>query len=137
MIASLLDNPFHRPDFWGRQHELRTIRNRLLSDPPQHCVIIGETYMGKTSLLYQLAAPQGTTALDDLKKFTMVYLDCVSYTELTGLGDYASALFWWELYSKLQSALQAHEPRTIPKPKLSMDQAPIGIAFHANSELED
>ncbi|HZT98350.1 MAG TPA: winged helix-turn-helix domain-containing protein [Ktedonobacteraceae bacterium] len=137
MSASFPENPFHRLDFWGRQHELRTIRNRLLSDPPQHCVIIGETYTGKTRLLTQLAAPQGTTVADELKKFTMIYLDCVAYTELTEQADYASALFWWELYSKLQSALHAHESPTIPKPKLSMDQALIEIAFHAKSELED
>jgi len=137
MSASFLENPFHRLGFWGRQHELRTIRNRLFSDPPQHCVIIGETYVGKTRLLSQLAAPQGTTDADELKKFTMIYLDCVAYTELTKQSDYASALFWWELYSKLQAALQAQDSPTITKPKLSMDQELIEIAFQAKSELED
>ena len=53
-MNSLPQNPFIGPSFWGRQHELHTIYSRLLTQPPQCCVIIGETSFGKTTLLRHL-----------------------------------------------------------------------------------
>lgn len=140
MNISFPENPFHHPTCWGRHKELTTICNRLLSNPPQHCVIIGETYIGKTTLLRHLPNFQEASILRDPGRrdmFTFVYFDCDPYVGLSDLGDYASAQFWWELYSKLQSILQPHEPPAIPKPKLSIDEVPIETAFQAKSELED
>ena len=134
---NILQNPFHRPAFWGRQRELRAIYNCLISDPPQHCAIIGETNIGKTTLLRELCAPQGTNGFDDLQKFTFAYLDCLSYTELSRLGDYASPLFWKELYNTLLSTLQPHKLPALTTPSLSTDQEPIEAAYATKSELED
>jgi AAA ATPase domain len=133
----MLKNPFHLPAFWGRQRELRTIYDSLTSAPPQHCAIIGETNIGKTTLLRALSPLQGTYSLEDSHKFTFVYLDCLSYTELSKLGDSASPLFWRELYNTLLSTLQPHNQPALTTPSLSTDQEPIEAAYATKSELED
>lgn len=133
----MLKNPFHRLAFWGRQRELRAIYNCLISDPPQHCALIGETHIGKTTLLRALSSPQGTNGLDELQKFTFAYQDCLSYTELSKLGDNASPLFWRELYNTLISALQPYQRPALTTPSLSTDQEPIEAAYATKSELED
>ncbi len=133
----MLQNPFHRPGFWGRQRELRAIYNCLISDPPQHCAIIGETNIGKTTLLHTLSTTHGIYGLDDLEKFTFAYLDCLSYTELSKLGDNASPLFWRELYNTLLSTFQPDKQITLTTPSLNTDQEPIEAAYATKSELED
>src|SRR5690349_16611675 len=78
-LSSLPQNPFTRPAFWGRRNELQIIYKHLLSGPPQCCAIIGESFIGKTSLLRYLAESQSRSTLEDPRaglEFTFVYLDC-------------------------------------------------------------
>ena len=137
-MNSLPQNPFIGPSFWGRQHELHTIYSRLLTQPPQCCVIIGETSFGKTTLLRHLAgllnsaAPRSSNIED---KFTFVFLDCIPYTELDEMGDYASVKFWWDLYSQLSLKLHPEKPLSIAKPKMKAED--LKAAIEIKSELED
>ncbi len=127
-LSPLPPNPFTHPTFWGRQHELRTIYKYLLAQPPQSCAIVGETSFGKTTLLRYLSDPQDRFVLDDTDIrdiFTFVYLDCISYSELAEMKAYASAKFWWDLYSGLWHKIHPaeeqpplHQPR---KAEVSID----------------
>lgn len=120
----LPQNPFTRPTLWGRQNELATIYKYLLSEPPQCCAVIGETSMGKTTLLRSLSDPPGTLLLDDMDlrdTFTFVYLDCVPYIKLAEIGVYASSQFWWDLYSRLWLKLHPGEQPLLPKPDVKAD----------------
>ncbi len=123
---SLAQNPFTRTAFWDRQNELRTIYQYLLSKPPQCCAVIGETYFGKTTLLRHLVDDRGPSGINDqdLKdSFTFVYLDCMPYIELAQMGVYASAQFWWDLYSRLWVMLHPKEQPLLPKPTVKANVA--------------
>lgn len=137
-MKSLPLNPFMRPNFWGRVQEIHTISRYLLSAPPQCCALVGETSFGKTRLLRHLAGLQDAAPFSDWPEGTrpfFVYLDCISYVGSAQLGDYASARFWWDLYSatriKLQGQLSFATTRT------SLDLAPLDRAFELKSALED
>jgi len=139
-FSSLSQNPFTRPAFWGRHNELRTIYKRLLSEPPLCCAIISETSFGKTTLLRYLTKLHSVSVIDDLEiehEFTFVYLDCTPYIELAEMGDYASARFWWDMYSALWTKLQIDKRPSLSEPQLSVDHhVLIDTAFEIKSELE-
>ena len=59
---SLEHNPFSQWPFWGRRRELQEIDRCLRSDPPQSCVVVGETFIGKTALLRYLASSELETS---------------------------------------------------------------------------
>ena len=123
-FSLLPENPFTLTAFWGRENELRTIYKYLLSEPPQSCAIIGETSIGKTTLLRHLSDPQSTFILDETDMrdlFTFVYLDCRLYIELAEMGVYASAQFWWNLYSALWSELYSEENLPLSQPRVKAD----------------
>src|SRR6266446_638427 len=136
---SLAQNPFTRTAFWDRQNELRTIYQYLLSKPPQCCAVIGETYFGKTTLLRHLVDARGPSGINDqdLKdSFTFVYLDCMPYIELAQMGVYASAQFWWDLYSRLWVSLHSsQEQPPLPKPGVKTDTS-IDTALEIKFALE-
>jgi Transcriptional regulatory protein, C terminal len=137
-------NPFTSATFWGRQNELKAIYRYLLSEPPQCCAVIGETYFGKTTLLRHLSDPPDRSGLDESllevrDLFTFVYNDCISYIELAerGEGDYASARFWWDLYSKLWAKLKGNMLPPLSEPRQNPDQSYVDLAFEIKCELED
>jgi len=139
-LSPLSQNPFTRPAFCGRRNELQIIYKRLLSEPPQCCAIIGESYIGKTSLMRYLAEPQNASVIDVLgaeHEFTFVYLNCARYIELSEMGAYASAKFWWDMYSALWARLQPYKQATLPEPEVNKDQASIDTALKIKSELEE
>src|ERR1700694_2627059 len=127
-LSSLPQNPFIRTPFWGRQNELRTIYSRLISNPPQCCAIIGETFSGKTTLLRHLADSETVTIVDDQKnehKLFLIYLDCSRHIDLIA-DDHASVQFWWALYRETRARLQ---PDKKPEPI----EPPIGDADSISS----
>ena len=131
-------NPFTRPGFWGRTQEIHAISRYLLSSPPQCCALVGETSFGKTRLLRHLAGLQDVTPFADWPEEArplFVYLDCISYVGSGQLGDYASARFWWDLYSAARTRLQGQRP--VAATTLHLDQAPLDRAFELKSALED
>jgi hypothetical protein len=134
------NNPFTQWSFRGRQRELQDIYRCLRSDPPQCCVIIGETFIGKTTLLRHLAAAQAKQTINDHtsdEPLTFVYLDCASYTALTNSGAYASVRFWWDLYTKVQPVLQPGQPLSLEKPRLHADLTPVDMAYEIKCEIEE
>lgn len=122
-------NPFTRSQFWGREKELSIIWGRLLSNPPQSVVIIGEPYMGKTRLVKHLMEAPLINEIDNWHDFTFIYLDCKNYIGLIDdwhpkalvdqeqslehkqrdVSNFAAARFWWDLYHSLMSTLQSDE----------------------------
>jgi hypothetical protein len=138
-VKDIDNNPFTHWPFWGRQRELRDIYRHLLSKPPQSCVIIGETFIGKTTLLRYLASAE-TSLLNKQNiqdPLTFVYLDCAPYIALTNSGSYGSAQFWWDLYTKAQLVLKPGQPLALSKPKFQKDRSPKDIAYEIKSEIED
>ncbi len=128
-------NPFTRYEFWGREKELSIIWGRLLSNPPQSVVIIGEPYFGKTRLVKHLMESPLVDEMRNRYDFTFIYLDCKSYIELVedwhpktqpdqeqsiehhqrDMSNFAAARFWWDLYNMLQSTLQEEEVFSEPR----------------------
>lgn len=134
------NNPFTRPTFWGRQNELQDICHYLLSEPPQCCAIIGETSMGKTSLLRALIDPQSPSIVEnsDVKeRFIFVYLNCIAYVESAHMGEYAAADFWWNLYSETVARLQLAAHDRLARPVIGEDLTPLDAAFELKSALVD
>jgi hypothetical protein len=130
--------PFILPTFWGRQKELQAICNYLLAEPPQSCAIIGETFMGKTTLLRALNDLNGPQLLNDLNvhnALTFVYLDCNSYLASAHLGEYTSAQFWWDLYNEMQVALNLNRQSKASKQQINERKSPIDTAFEIKSEI--
>lgn len=141
-MYSLLPNPFTRPTFWGRKHELSIIYHHLSSEQPQCCALIGESTFGKTSLLRHLADPQVAARVDEQhigQRFTFVYLDCISYMHSAGLkdADSASARFWWDLYSALLTKLPGTRTPSLSGPWTESDLPPLERAYELKSSLED
>jgi len=137
-LSSQPSNPFTRSAFWGRQNELQTIYKRLLTELPQCCAIIGETSIGKTTLMRYLSNPQNAFIIDNMDKehgFTFVYLDCDLYLDLA-IGDQASVQFWSDLYREALARLQPNQPPTLLEPTVSSNQHLIDTAFEIKSELE-
>ena len=68
--------------FYGRQNELETVCDNLRGDSPRCCAIIGESYIGKTSLLRYLTHPQGAVTQNALgiEQLIFVYLDTSVYS---------------------------------------------------------
>jgi len=134
----MMKNPFILPAFWGRQRELQAICNYLLADPSQSCAIIGETFMGKTTLLRAFSDPDGPQLLNALKvrdTFTFVYLDCNSYLASAHLGEYTSAQFWWDLYDETRVALKLSGQSKVSRPQIDGRRSPIDTAFEIKSEV--
>ena len=139
---SVARNPFTRGVFWDRQPELKEIYRHLQSDPPQSCALIGETYSGKTTLLRRLVDAREPFLPEEnaiRKNYTFVYLDCMSYDDedLAQKGAYASALFWWELYSEVYIKLQPAQHTKLPRPDFGPDGRYLESAFEIKFELEE
>lgn len=122
-LTPLPNNPFSRPQFWGRQYEIRTLYRRLISTPPQCCALIGETFIGKTTLLRHLTETSDTTIVDDTGKtheLTWVYLDCSLSIDAIDieLSDYLAAQFWWQLYLETRNRLGATLSPDFTEPKM-------------------
>ena len=133
-------NPFTRPAFWGRQNELQDICHYLLSEPPQCCAIIGETSMGKTSLLRAFIDPQSSPIVESShvkERFTFIFLDCIAYRTIANKGEYAAAQFWWELYSETVAKLRLAEHDRLARPEIGEDLTPLDAAFDLKSALVD
>src|SRR5260221_13141814 len=96
----MMKNPFILPAFWGRRKELQKICNYLLSHPLQNCPIIGETFIGKTTLLRAFIDSDGPQLVNELNlrvKLTFVYWDGISYFGWAILVEYISGQFCWDL----------------------------------------
>lgn len=133
--TSPVENPFTRPEFWGRDYELRIINNRLASTPPQCCAIVGETFIGKSTLLNRLVNPKNEVATADQKtvpSLTFVSLDCRLSLDL-GQKEYASVQFWWELYHKTKAKLCPQEQSKLVKPPLNAESQ---VLIDTASELK-
>lgn len=144
-LTPLPKNPFSRPDFWGRQYEIRTIYRRLISTPPQCCALIGETFIGKTTLLRHLTEISDTTIVDDTgntHKLTWVYLDCSLSIDAIDVeqGDYVAAQFWWQLYLETHNNLKATPPVDFTEPKMYPGKSDlvnhVNYAYEIKSTLE-
>src|SRR5579864_3591982 len=139
---SPLTNPFTRSEFWGREKELSIIWGRLLSKTPQSVVVIGEPFMGKTRLVKHLMQSAAGDEQELEQRFTFVYLDCKRYIDLVedwgtrtitdaaqsveqnhvkDIGNFAAALFWWDLYNGLPGSSQENE--RFPEPRRNEDDA--------------
>jgi len=131
MNRSLSNNPFTRPNFWGREKELGIIAGRLLGDPPQSIPIIGEPYIGKSTLVRHLMKLSLPADDNGESRFSFVYLDCQPYMRLTDempdRGDYATARFWWDVFQALSKSLPVDaafpEPRWNDAADLLQDRA--------------
>jgi len=139
-LTLLPENPFTRPAFWDRQNELRTIRKRLLSEPPQCCALVGESYIGKTTLLRYLC-DQGNGAIIDAAgrehTFTFVYFDCSHAFDLS-TDELASVQFWRNLYNETQAILQTDQQSEINEPVASANQDDlINLAYEFKYALEE
>lgn len=75
--------------FIGRQAELTTLRNRILTG--QSTAIVGDPHIGKTSLLQYLLHPQARRDLfdDELERLYFSHIDCSML-----LGGYTPTDFW-------------------------------------------
>jgi hypothetical protein len=135
------NNPFPQWPFGGRQRELQDIYRCLRSDPPQSCVIIGETFIGKTTLLRHLVSTQEKLSKSAFSSsgeaLTCVYLDCSPYTALTNSGAYASKRFWRDLYTKIKSVLLPGQLPSPEKTRPDADLAPVDMAYEIKSETEE
>jgi hypothetical protein len=141
-LTPLPKNPFSRSQFWGRQNAIRTIYRRLISTPPQCCALVGETFIGKTTLLRHLAQEPETTIIDDEGKahtLTFVYFDCsISIDALdTELSEYVAAQFWWDLYLETCKRLQAVPSPDLEEPAINADKSNLkNYAYEVKSSLE-
>lgn len=119
MNMSLSNNPFTRPAFWGREKELSIIVGRLLSDPPQSIPIIGEPYIGKSTLVRYLMKLPLSDDETGKSRFSFAYLDCQPYIrradEMPDRADYATARFWWDVYNALPKNLPVDEAFSEPR----------------------
>lgn len=143
MNETLPENPFTHPIFWGRNKELRTIYWRLNSTVPQCCAIIGETFIGKTTLLQHLTESVHETILDDSRNtrtFTFMYIDCKLAVDTVDrdLGNYASAQFWWSLYLEACESLPCtHLPKLVA-PMINAEQNELtSYAYEIKLALEE
>lgn len=84
--------------FYGRQREIDQIYSILSSETPFSCSIVGETYIGKTSLLRYLRDQNKGAIRQDT---TFVNFDASPYSDLA-TGVYASVQFWWDMWQVLQ-----------------------------------
>ena len=138
MTMSLSTNPFTRPHFWGREKELNIIAGRLLGDPPQSIPIIGEPYIGKSTLVRRLATELPAAETGE-SRFSFVYLDCQPYIrlayEMPDRGDYATVRFWWDVYNALSKSLPVDD--TFPEPRWN-DAADLlqDSAYDINTAVE-
>lgn len=139
--SALSENPFtHATTFWGREHELLIIKHRLSSTPPQCCAIVGETFIGKSTLLHHLANPRTPTLVVDQEKgcsLTFVYLDCRLSIDLAQ-GDYAAVQFWWELYHETKAKLPSCQQPELVKPSFNaQSKLLIDAAYEFKFTLEE
>jgi hypothetical protein len=134
-------NPFTHSEFWGRQDVIATIYKRLASQPPQCCAIIGETFIGKSSLARFLANPESagiSQAPGIPSTFTFVYLDCKLSID-TDREEQASVRFWWNLYRKTYSLLQPDQQPEHSGPKMTSTLSSSELtdsAFEIKTTLE-
>ncbi len=158
MISSFspFTNPFTLSAFWGREKELSVIWGRLLGEPPQSIVVIGEPYMGKTRLVKHLMESPPFDEKGREYQFTFIYLNCKRYIDLVedwdpktyteveqsveekhdwDMGNYAAAQFWWDLYNALPGSSQGNE--TFPKPERNEDDALLlDTTYNISSTVE-
>ena len=84
--------------FWGRQHDLRWLADKLGGYTPQNCNVIGEPRIGKTSLMYhvyqqEIGLPEAVVGL---------YV----WVRLVELAGQNSSEFWRLMLTQLQVAAE-------------------------------
>ncbi len=123
--------------FYGRQQELEYICDNLRGDSPRCCAIIGESYIGKTSLLRYLTHPQGAMSQDDfgIQQLIFVYFNANVYIDLPK-HERTSVQFWWDLWQTLLTRLDPHHLVRQPLPRMNMNRNPIDKAHEFKSNLE-
>lgn len=131
------NNPFTHLAFFGRQHELQQIHSYLKSNPPQCCAIIGETFIGKTTLLRHLLSSQEIKSSQAAYPFTFAYLDCASYAALSKSDSFISIQFWWDMYTSIQTAIETDKENPLPQSLLDFDSAPIETAYKIKVRVEE
>src|SRR2546421_8646363 len=139
----LSSNPFHyqiarNPSaFCGRQKELETICDYLLSEEANCCAIIGESYIGKTSFLRYLTHPEGASTRKELgvEHLMFVYLDASPYIDMVE-EDQASIQFWGSLYHALQTKLEQKNLSRQSISRASSIQKHIDTPYDMKSKLE-
>ncbi|HVB24504.1 MAG TPA: helix-turn-helix domain-containing protein [Ktedonobacteraceae bacterium] len=140
------DNPFTRSAsvdasaFYGRQHEVQNISHKLRTQNFS-CSVIGETHIGKTSLLRRF-----TDSDDSLKKefglqdILFVYFDASPYADQAE-GDRISVQFWWDMHRALQLRINQlttsrdGEAEPYP-PMLEPEDDPVDVALVEKNKLE-
>lgn len=136
-------NPFHYQiartplAFYGRQRELKTICEYLLSEEPSCCAIIGESHIGKTSFLRFLTHPEGASTRKELgvEHLTFVYLDASPYIDMVE-EEKASVQFWWSLYYASQTRLEQKNPHRQPALRAGGIQKHIDTPYDMKCKLE-
>jgi hypothetical protein len=146
---SPLTNPFTRAAFWGREKELSIIWGRLLSQPPQSVVVVGEPSMGKTRLVKQLMEPSQLAEKGIERHFTFIYLDCKRYIDMvedwstqtnknaeqSDMSNFAGAHFWWDLYNALPDNPQ--KDTSFPEPGRNEDETSwLDATYEISSAVE-
>ena len=124
--------------YYGRQTELETICDNLRGDSPRCCAIIGESYIGKTSLLRYLTHPQGAAMQNtlEIEHLIFVYLDASAYLDLSS-SEHTSVQFWWDLLQALQTKLDPNHYSTKQHlPKIGANRNLIDKAYDIKSDLE-
>jgi len=86
----VVGRPLSPAEFVGRERELRNIFSAVLSHNP--ISISGERRMGKTSLLHQVASPEGWRKYGaDASQAFIIYIDCQAF------APFSPARLWQEI----------------------------------------
>ncbi|MBI1926175.1 ATP-binding protein [Candidatus Poribacteria bacterium] len=70
------------PMFYGRERELREIQDRLATERPQSCAVVGDRRIGKSSLLHRIYW-QIKSQEERWKNYVPVYLDAQAFGGVT------------------------------------------------------
>lgn len=128
--------------FYGRQQELKAICERLMAQPPQCCVIIGEPRSGKTSLLYYLASlsednqSAGHLYLGDPRRFVFAYVNAGPYIEPGIFQAQASLFFWRDLYQALARVIPGAPALPVMLERQDPDARVLTSIYEIRSEVE-
>lgn len=102
LLNPYIQRPAIGPNFVGREKELRSLRGRIVtSAQPQHCVVIGETGIGRTSLLQTF-----TREYAPLRQKLLVHFLSVS-AGVAGRGSTDDFYCW--LFTKLAEKLMEYD----------------------------
>src|SRR2546422_7385894 len=114
MNISLFRDPPVAPGitgFFGRDNELKNLYECITSSLPINCVVIGETYIGKTALLCQLA--EGKAAPPEMQDRIIVYFDAMP-RPIEHRNERASLHFWQGLYQAAHKKIADSKQKTPP-----------------------